>query len=283
MPVDEGNQYETAIYNLAQQNNMRFQVLNNLTPTDLSLIGSSLRLVIAFPPDPGLEALAAAAPDTQFLAVSIPGLKAASNLSTIAASGPPSDQQAYLAGYIAALLADDYRTGIVAPKGTAQGAAAETASTNGMHFYCGLCNPAFPPWYNYPLVDEIPSDASVSQVTPYADYLQEHQASVVFVSPQIASPELYNALAQDDLQIIGESLPSSSLKSSWVASLKPDLLSAVQKIFPDLLAGHGGQTLPSPLYLTDVNSDLLSVGKQRLAQQVLGELQAGLINPGVTP
>ena len=90
-------------------------------------------------------------------------------------------------------------------------------------------------------------------------------------------------MAQDDLQIIGESLPSSALKSSWVASLKPDLLSAVQKIFPDLLAGHGGQTLPSPLYLTDVNSDLLSVGKQRLAQQVLDELQAGLINTGVTP
>jgi len=283
MPADETNQYETAIYDLAQQNSMRFQVLNSLTPADVDLDGPALKIVIAFPPDPGLASLSAAAPQTQFLAVSIPGLKAASNLSTIGASGPPSDQQAFLAGYIAALLSEDYRTGIVTSKDNSQGAAAETAFTNGMHFYCGLCNPAIPPWYSYPLLDEIPADATASQVPLYADYLQQHMASVVYVSPQTATIGLYSALSQDGLKIIGESLPSPSLKSSWVASLKPELLSAVQKIFPDLLAGRGGQTIPSPLFLTDLNPDLLSAGKQRLVQDVLNKLQAGQINPVVTP
>jgi len=283
MPQNESNQYETAIYNLAQQSSMRFQVLNSLTPADVALLGPALKIVIAFPPDPGLAALSAAAPQVQFLAVSIPGLKAASNLSTIGASGPPSDQQAFLAGYIAALVSEDYRTGIITLKGDPQGAAAETAFTNGMHFYCGLCNPAFPPWPSYPIQIEIPADAPTDQYPLYGGPLQDYMASVVYIYPSIATPALLSSLAQDGLKLIGESLPSTSLKSSWVASLKPELLPVIQQIFPDLLAGHGGQTIASPLTLTDVNPNLLSPGKQRLVQEVLDNLQSGQISPIVTP
>jgi len=282
MPSDESNQYETAIYDLAQQNSMRFQVLNSLTPVDLSLEGLSLKLVIAFPPDPGLQSLAAAAPDTQFLAVSIPGLKVTPNLSTVGASGPPLYQQAFLAGYIAGMVSNDYRIGIVDQKDNPQSSAIESAFSNGFEFYCGLCRPQSPPWL-YPIFVEIPADATADQFPAYESPLQDYIASVVYVAPQSAAVELYSSLAQDNLKIIGESLPSASMKSSWVASLQPDLLSAVQKIVPDLLAGHGGQTVPSPLFLTDVNPDLLSTGKQRLVQQTLDELQAGLIDTGVSP
>lgn len=283
MAKDETNSYETATYNLAQQNAMRFQVLNSLTPSDVNLEGQALKVVIAFPPDPGLAALSAAAPQTQFLAIGIPGLKATPNLSTVGASGPPIDQQAFLAGYTAALLAEDYRIGIVTLKGDPQGMAAEAAFINGMHYYCGLCNPAFPPFYSYPIRIEIPSDVSTSQYPLYGGPLQNYMASVVYVYPPVATPELLGSLAQSGLELIGESLPSASLKSSWIASLKPELLPVIQQIFPDLLAGHGGQTIASPLSLMDVNPDLLSAGKQRLVQNVLDGLQAGLISPGVTP
>lgn len=283
MPKDETNQYETATYNLAQQYGMRFQVRNSLTPVDINQEGPALKIVIAFSPDPGLAALSAAAPQAQFLAVGIPALKAAPNLSSIGASGPPSDKQAFLAGYIAGMVSNDYRIGIITLKGDPQGMAAEAAFSNGMHFYCGLCNPAFPPWYPYPIHIEIPSDVPTAQYPSYGGPLQNYMASVVYVYPPIATSELLGSLAQRGLNLIGESLPSNSLKSNWVASLKPDLLPVIQQIFPELLAGHGGQTLASPLSLADVNPDLLSAGKLRLVQEVLDGLQAGTIDTGVTP
>jgi hypothetical protein len=58
---------------------------------------------------------------------------------------------------------------------------------------------------------------------------------------------------------------------------------AIRNIFPDLLAGKGGQTVPTPLYLTDINPNLLTEGKLRLAQEVLDGLQNGTIGTGVNP
>ena len=45
----------------------------------------------------------------------------------------------------------------------------------------------------------------------------------------------------------------------------------------------GGQNLSTPLFLTDINPDLLSEGKQRLVEEVLSDLQAGFIDPDVSP
>jgi hypothetical protein len=161
--------------------------------------------------------------------------------------------------------------------------AAETAFINGMHFFCGLCRPAFPPLYIYPVHVEIPADIPQSKYASYGGALHDYLASVAYVYPGAATPELYNALAQEGLNLIGESLPSSSLESNWIASIKPEMLSAIQSVFPELVAGRGGQDIASPLHLTDVNASLLSEGKLRLAQEILDELQAGTIDTGISP
>jgi hypothetical protein len=152
-----------------------------------------------------------------------------------------------------------------------------------MHFYCGLCRPQFPPIYLYPVHVEIPADATSDQFAAYAVPFQSYMASVIYVYPGVARTDFLYTLAGNGDYIISQTLPAQDLKPNWVASLKPDLLPALQKIFPDLLAGKGGQNVASPLALTDVNPDLLSEGKQRLVQQVLDGLQAGTISTGVTP
>ncbi len=283
MPKSEADQYQTAIYNLAQASKMRFQVLNSMGPVDLQLAGAGLKIVVAFPPDPGLAALAASAPNVQFLAVGIPKLPAAPNLSTVGATGQPVAEQAFLAGYTAAMLSEDYRIGMITLKDDPEGLAAETAFQNGMQYYCGLCQIRFPPFYTYPIHVEIPQDASPASYSSYAGFLVNHFVTTAFVYPPIATSDLLGYLAQNGVNLIGETMPSQSLGSSWVASLKPELLSTIQKIFPELVAGHGGQNIPTPLYLTDVNPALLSPGKQRLVQELLDGLQSGTVSPGVTP
>ena len=54
------------------------------------------------------------------------------------------------------------------------------------------------------------------------------------------------------------------------------------KLAPQL-AGKGGITVQSPLGLADIDPTLLSQGKQRLVEQTLSDLQAGLIDTGANP
>ena len=285
MPQSDKDTYQKLVYDLTQADGMRFQVLNTLTPDDLAVIGPALKVVITFPPDPGLAALTAAAPNVQFLAVGIPNLAAASNLSTLGATGIPVDQQAFLAGYIAGLVAQEWKVGILSQKDTPGGDAARTAFTNGFVYYCGSCrNPLFPqPAGIYPVVVRIPTDAKPGEYTAYADLLIHNAVKVAYVYPEIATPELLRYMSQIKLKIISQTLPGEDVRPAWVASIQPDMISALKNIFPDLVAGKGGQTVPTPLFLADVNPDLLSVGKLRLVQDVLTGLQNGTIGTGVNP
>ena len=285
MPQKDKDSYQTLVYDLAQANGMRWQVLNALTPADLALVGPALKVVIALPPDLGLAALTAAAPDVQFLAIGIPDLPAASNLSSIGATGLPVDQQAFLAGYIAGLVAPEWKVGILSRKDTPGGDAAVTAFTNGFKYYCGSCrNQDFPqPSGIYPVIVRIPTDAKLGEYSAYADLLLRNVVKVAYVYPDVATPELLNYMAQTKMLLISQSLPGEDARPHWIASIQPDIVSAIKAIFPDLVAGKGGKVVPTPLFLADVNPDLLSAGKLRLVQDVLTSLQNGTIGTGVTP
>ena len=285
LPQKEKDSYQTLVYGLTQANGMRFQVLNQLNPEDLTYAGAALKVVIAVPPDPGLAALAATAPGVQFLAVGIPDLPAAANISSIGAGGVPVDQQAFLAGYIAGLVAPEWKVGILSQKDTPGGDAARIAFGNGFTFFCGSCrNPLFPqPAGIYPVVVRIPTDAKPGEYTAYADLLIRNMVKVAYVYPAVATPELLNYMAQTKMLVVGQSLPGEGARSHWIASIQPDTVSAIKNIFPELIAGHGGKVVPTPLFLADVNADLLSEGKLRLVQDVLAGLQNGTIGTGVTP
>jgi hypothetical protein len=285
MPRAESDQYQTLVYDLAQANGMRFQVRNVLTPADLAFEGPALKVVIALPPDPGLAALTAAAPGVQFLAVGIPGLAAVSNLSSVGAAGIPVDQQAFLAGYIAGMVAPEWKVGILYQKDTSGGEAARDAFTNGFYFYCGTCRNSYftGPVGIYPIPVGIPTDAPESDYNGHADILIHNIVKVAYVYPEIATPDLLSYMAQSGVLLISQTLPGEDVRSKWVASIQPDLISALQRIFPDLVAGKGGQVAPTPLFLTDVNPDLLSDAKMRLVQDVLNGLQNGTIGTGMNP
>jgi hypothetical protein len=287
LPAGEYDRNQTLVYDLARQNGMRFQVRNSLTVEELAFEGQALKIVVALAPDPGLAALTAAAPGVQFLAIGIPDLPTASNLSSVGAGGLPIDQQAFLAGYIAGMLAPEWRVGILSQKDTPGGEAARYAFENGYHYFCGTClSPDFvQPYYAglYPVIVRIPTDAPENQYTAYADLLLDNYVKAAFVYPEIATPDLLAYMAEYGVLLVGQEMPSEDLGANWIASIRPDLNSAILSIFPELVAGRGGQVFPTPLFLDDVNPDLLTEGKLPLVQAVLDGLQNGTIDTGVTP
>ena len=288
-PAGESETFQTLVYQLAQENGMRFQLRNTLSVDELQMERPALKVVIAIAPDPGLAALAAAAPEVQFLAVDIPGITAGGNITTIGGVDQPIDKQAFLAGYLAPMFAWEWRVGILSQKDTPGGESARTAFTNGYHYFCGDCrNPIFSyPRPDYPVVVRIPTDALLNEYIYYAaalrDYNSNFYADVVYLYPDVATADVASYLVDEGALLIGQELPSEDLRSSWIVSIQPDLIPAIENVFPELLAGRGGTSIATPLFLTDINESLLTEGKLLLAQEILDGLQNGTIGTGITP
>lgn len=269
--------YQKAVYDLAQAQGYRFVVLNKLTTADLE---PTLKVVVALTPDMELAALAAAAPQTQFLAIDFPNLQPGNNISVLGGQSAKPDQVAFIAGYIAAMVTQDYHTGALLLKDSPDAATIMTAFRAGQEFYCGLCNPYAGPFEEYPLFQDIPAEAKPNEYGAYADILIRKQVDTLYLQPGVDVPELLEYLPTVGVLMIGTQIPSKPV-SGWVVSLRPDYVEALKAAFPALLAGQGGQVFPAPLSFNNANPDLLSPGKQRDAHQTLDDVLAGFISTGV--
>jgi hypothetical protein len=280
MPADmdkaTSDAYQTAVYNLTQGSGMRFQVRNSLSPKEIE---SGLQVVVALPPDPGIAALAAAAPNVQFLAIDIPGITAANNVSVLG-TGSQADIPAFVAGYVAAMISDDHHIGMLFPRGDATAQSAAGAFTNGMAYFCGTCQPFFYLPYGFPQFQDIPTDEDKSHYPAYADILiVQHKVDTVYLYPGVVVKQLTDYLSQTGTNMIGTSTPNPK-PGTWIMTIQPDEVKAIAKAWPDLLAGKGGQNIQSPLGLADMEPSIITPGKQRLIQQVLDDLLAGRIATG---
>lgn len=271
---------EMVMEDLALQDGMEFQSVADISQLEFN---EALRIVTVLAPDPGVTELAAAHPDVQFLGVGIPGLPSTNNLSSIGADGERPDRQGFLAGYMAAVISDDWRIGVISPSETASGQASRLGFINGGIFYCGLCRPVYPPFIQYPQFAEIPSNAGDAEWQAAADTLIANAVKTVYVYPGIGGDGLLNYLAQAGLNIIGGMTPAAGVNDHWVASIQPDLPAALREIWPSLINGEGGQVLPIPITISDQNEQLFSPGRQGLVDKLLSELSLDYIDTGVDP
>jgi hypothetical protein len=272
---ETSNLYQKTVYDLTQTSGMRFQVRNSLTPADLE---PGLQIVIALAPDPGIAVLAAAAPNVQFLAINIPEIAPGGNISVLGGSAQ-SDIAAFLAGYTAALITDDYRIGMMLPRDHADAIRAYNAYVHGMIFHCGTCRPIYFYSWSYPQYVDIAADEDVNSYHAYADILiLQYKVRTIYLYPDIATEDLMNYIGTTGTMMIGTKTPEQ-LPGGWVMTIQPDVARAIQNAWPQLLSGQGGVTVQSPLGLSDIDPSLLSPGKQRLVEQLLQDLQAGLVAP----
>jgi hypothetical protein len=158
--------------------------------------------------------------------------------------------------------------------------AARQGFVNGAIYFCGLCRPAYPPFYEYPVYVELPTGSTPSEWQAAADFLLERYVRTAYIYPEAGDESLRRYLAEKGVRLIGSEAPLDGLEGSWVASLRPNLLPAVFESVPALLNGENSLDLPAPLQISDINPDLFSTGRQRLAEEILSDLLAGYIGTG---
>jgi hypothetical protein len=266
--------YQKTVYDLAQASGFRFQVRNNFLPNDLT--DPTLKVVIVLPPDPGIMSIASTAPNVQFLAVNIPNLTPGGNLSVLAGDAQ-GEIPAFLAGYVAAMISDEYHIGMMIPKDNPDAQRAFNAFSNGMTYYCGLCRTFYMSDVDYPTYVEVPSDESTSRYGGYANVLiNDRKVYAIYVYPTLADADFLSYIGTQGVYLIGTSAPDPR-PGGWVMTIRPDTIKAIQLAWPDLIAGKGGVNVQSPLGIADVDSSILTPGKLRLAQETLNALLAGRI------
>lgn len=253
------------------------------TVPDLQSAGdlSGVKLVIVASDDGGIEAFRALNPELALFVVGASNLQPSGNLSTINASGVRVDQQGFLAGYLASIITLDWRVGVISQADSLSGKSAQLGFRNGVVFYCGLCRPVYPPFFQYPLYAELPAESSPELQQTVADLMINSAVKTVYVDPGIAEEWLLDYLAQAGINLILGQLPGGKIQERWVASLQLDQQVALREAWQRWSDGDTGFQVNAPLAILATNTELLSPGRLRLVEQVLDELNAGYIDSGV--
>jgi len=191
---------------------------------------------------------------------------------------PDAERPAFLAGYLAALVTQDWRTGVVAAD-----QAVIDAFTNGVAYFCGLCRPVYPPFYEYPRYVLLPSPDA--DPTTALQALVDKGVQTVYLPFDLSASQWQMALqAVPDVQVIGVGAPpTEDLRWRWVASVGWGTQTALAETVEAVLAGKDvPPTVTPPLEIVEVNSQRLSPGRRADAERLIPDLLSGAIVP-LTP
>jgi hypothetical protein len=256
------------------------ETLGLLEPANL---GAEVKLVVALSQPPNLPDLMAAAPQAQFIVVSSDALEPSANLTVIRLQ---AEYQAYVAGYVATLISNDWRSGGLIP---AEMPALQDAFANGGRYFCGVCAPGWPLGATFPLASGAPAPADGGAwAVQAADFFDNGKVESYYLSAQAARPEVFAYLAgraqlNTTVMVVGALPPADELRAQWAATIGLDPFEALSQALPVALAGKSAGSISVPVSLSDVNPDLLSPGRLAMVESLLDEIAAGRINPFSVP
>lgn len=247
---------------------------------DLNNDFTSVKIVVVFGDAIAYKDQAASHPETQFLFISSAIEGAGGNLSVVV--NRPQDM-AFMAGYLATHVAEDWRSGGLLNTGTSAAGVTSDAFVNGGGFVCGACVPVYPPYMNYPLFQDVTGKTSAPEIEADVNALAVNKVETVFVAASADLTEVLDALELAGMTPIGENTVSPNA-ARYAAILTYDTAPALSDLLPKLLAGEGGQTAFSRVTLAIVNdSKKIPPSRQSLFAETAEALAGGWIIPLSVP
>jgi hypothetical protein len=271
------NSITQQIQALAQQASLQVEQKTPISKEDLAAQADQVKVVVAFPPDPGLAEMAAAHPQVVFISVGISGLAVEANLYQVAPQGKHPEWDGYLAGYIAAILTDDNRIGMLTEGNSVDGTAAAAGFNNGGVMYCGLCNPVYPPYTDYPYVMTLPANPQQADWQSTADAFIKSAVKTAYVYPTVSTPELLLYLAQNGMKLIGSEPAPAGLEPVWIATIQTDYSGPFTVAWGDTIAGKPAGSYPVQLKVIPTEGNGLTEGKMKWIDQVISGLIDGTL------
>ena len=268
---------QALIADLAARSGLEFEIRQEIYPNEIS---PDIKIIVFLEQPDNLGSLAANEPEIQFVAISGQNWSPPVNGTIILKN---EDHVAFLAGYLSALLAPNFRVGGLL---VSENTKLNQAFNNGVSYYCGLCAAVINPLNTYPVLSQQPVNSSPANWQAAFNEINASKVNVLFLPGDAASTELGIYLAGMDVAVIGNQTPPEELRSRWVATISSDGLSPLREIWNDLLEGESGKVVNASLKISEVNYVTvtdglvwLSQGKMDLLNKVIALLREDLINP----
>jgi hypothetical protein len=283
LPGSDVTTVQPLLSRLSESAGLKFETRGELNPDGL---GEEIRVVILLAPPANLAELTAAAPQAQFVVVSPVDVPSSANISVIRQQ---PELQAFVGGFISVLLSTDWRAGGLLPSDGALAEPLKDAFINGGRYFCGICAPGWPLGMRYPQVVQLPAAGdSASFLEAAVSLYDTNKVEVYYLSSAAARPEVFQYLQEKDqfgktILLVGEQAPPEDMRAQWAATVQFDTAASLDQLWPDLVAGKGGNILMAPLLLEDVNMDGLGEGRLRLINELLEEIQSGMVYPFSVP
>ncbi|UYN89103.1 MAG: hypothetical protein KIT08_08375 [Anaerolineales bacterium] len=220
--------------------------------------------------DTGLQELASAAPQVRFIAIGFAPAEPLPNVTSLSAAAAAGSQDAaFIAGYIAAMSANDWRTGMLYGASDAGLVAPYSA---GAAYFCGACVPAGPPNSTYPIAVQAAPDNWQAAI----DQFMINFVRVVYITPEMENSGAAQHLASLGIMLIGTSAPPADVAHQWVASVSARSGDSLQTQLQQALAGQA-PNVASGLAVEHVNPSLFSQSRLEFVQITIGELLSGVL------
>jgi hypothetical protein len=257
-------------------------ILEQHQQLDPSLLSDETQLVVLMSPEASLAELASTHPDIHFVTIGLPAIQPGHNVTVIGPDGYRADQLAFAAGYLSAVITKDYRIGALIQEESGLGDQLMQPFVNGVIYYCGLCQSAYPPFYDYPITIRIEPGASEADWMNATQQLLAYEVETVF----IYANDLYQAVSdqfhEQSVKLIGSHFPSIGIEGQWAATLRfaPEIV--LGENWDEIVSGEGRNPLTIPIMLDNVNRGLVSQGRELWVQPILDDLVNGYIDTGIT-
>lgn len=266
-------QIQSGLESLVSETGLVLVVQENL---GLESITSNVQVVIGVGSDVDLNAMAASSPGVSFVAIGNPNVRVTDNLSIIGDPKVNAQQQAFMAGYLSAVISTDNRVAALVPSDIENSTEIVDGFVTGVRYYCGLCKQMFPPYNDFPQWEVIGSEIAVEGFQQTIANFVNAEVEVLYVHRELATPERLAYLAEFDFSVVGDASPDS-LRNNWAGTIVVDPVPALVELWPDLLLGIGGTQISASIVLTDTEAGLIPEGRYRLIEELSEKIQEGLI------
>jgi hypothetical protein len=272
-------QTQNTLARLAEESALELVTVDGLTP---EAITPAIKIVVGVGQNLDLNTFAMNAPNVTFVVIGDSNAIVTDNLSVIGDPVLEARQQAFMAGYVSALIASDSKIAALVAEESAIRDFVTESYVAGARFFCGLCQPLFPPYNSFPQWETLPVASRENGFTPTVDRFAIMGVEVVYVQGELLSPELLTYLDAEGMKVVSDRAPDV-VRGNWIGTIAADPSLALETLWPDLQTGAPGRQVASELVLIDREMGLVSEGRYRLFADTVADLQAGLVSVGITP
>jgi hypothetical protein len=250
--------------------------LESVQGSPQDLLSSSPKLVVLVGEGLDPAGLAQGFPAVQFIVIDDPTVTASSNVSVIGGLDDPQ-KLAFLGGYLSALISSDYKVSALVVEDAETAERLAGAFVVGARYFCGICQPKYPPYNTFPRWESLPVDAVAEEYRGIVDAFAVIGTEIIYIEKSLVTPEMLSYLGELGIKVVSNGTPDV-LVNHWVGTLQADPAPGLQEIWSEVLSGSGGLQAPISIELMDTDSGWVSEGRYRMFEETKADLEANFIS-----